>query len=122
MATPLNILFITADQWRGDCLSALGNGTALTPNLDRLAGNGLLFTRHFCQATPCGPSRASIYTGMYLHNHRMIDNGTPLDRRHTNIALEMRKHGYAPVVIGHTDITPDPRDLPPGDPALRTYE
>ena len=122
MAAPLNVLFITADQWRGDCISALGNGTAVTPNLDQLARNGLLFTRHFCQATPCGPSRASIYTGMYLHNHRMIDNGTPLDHRHTNIALEMRKLGYAPAVIGHTDIAPDPRGLALRDPDLQTYE
>ncbi len=70
----MNILFITADQWRGECLSALGHPTLKTPNLDRLAGDGVLFARHYAQTTPCGPSRASLYTGMYLHNHGVYLN------------------------------------------------
>ena len=87
----LNVLFITADQWRGDCLSALGHPCVRTPHLDRLAESGVLFTRHFSQATPCGPGRASLYTGLYLHNHRVVVNGTPLDARHTNVALIDRR-------------------------------
>ena len=81
MNEPLNVLFITADQWRGDCLSALGHPCLKTPNLDRLAAEGTLFARHYAQATPCGPSRASLYTGMYLQNHRSVVNGAPLDAR-----------------------------------------
>jgi arylsulfatase A-like enzyme len=71
---------------------------------------------------PCGPARASLYTGLYLHNHRLVVNGAPLDARHSNVALEARKLGYDPVLFGYTDIAPDPRGLPPGDPALTTYE
>ncbi len=67
-----------------------------TPNLDRLAADGVLFEQHFAQATPCGPSRASLYTGMYLQNHRSVDNGTPLDTRHTNVALETR---HIPLIV-----------------------
>ena len=93
----LNVLFITADQWRGDCLSALGHPCLRTPHLDRLAESGVLFTRHFSQATPCSPGRASLYTGLYLHNHRVVVNGTPLEARHTNVALEARKLGYCGV-------------------------
>ncbi len=59
---------------------------------------------------------------MYLQNHRSVQNGVPLDARHTNIALEMRKLGYAPVLAGYTDITPDPRLYAPHDPVLKTYE
>ncbi len=121
MNSPMNVLFITADQWRGDCLSALGHPCLKTPNLDRLAADGVLFEQHFAQATPCGPSRASLYTGMYLQNHRSVNNGTPLDARHTNIALEARKAGYDPALFGYTDVSADPRQLTPGDPALRTY-
>ncbi|MBD3666354.1 MAG: sulfatase-like hydrolase/transferase, partial [Kangiella sp.] len=44
MSKPLNVLFITADQWRGDCLSALGHPAVKTPNLDALAADGVLFT------------------------------------------------------------------------------
>ena len=57
-----------------------------------------------------------------MMNHRSVKNGTPLDRRHTNIALEVRKGGYDPTLFGYTDSCPDPRWLDPGDPALTTYE
>ena len=122
MSAPLNVLFITADQWRGDCLSALGHPCLKTPNLDRLAAEGTLFTRHYSQATPCGPGRASLYTGLYLMNHRSVANGTPLDARHSNVALEARKAGYEPVLFGYTDVSDDPRAHHPGDPALKSYE
>ena len=52
-----NVLYITVDQWRGDCLSALGHPMVRTPNLDRLAVEGVLFANHFANSTPCGPSR-----------------------------------------------------------------
>ena len=119
---PKNLLFITVDQWRGECLSILGHPTVQTPNLDALAADGLVFRNNFTQCIPCGPSRASLYTGMYLQNHRAIENGTPLDERHTNIALEFRKLGYDPTLVGYTDITPDPRLHSPQDPVLKTYE
>ncbi len=118
---PKNILFITADQWRGECLSILEHPTVKTPNLDSLAADGVLFRNHFTQCTPCGPSRASLYTGMYLQNHRTVENGTPLDARHTNIALELRKLGYDPALIGYTDTTPDPRLYSPQDPAIKNW-
>ena len=82
----MNVLLVTADQWRGDCLSCLGHPAARTPNLDRLAADAVLFERHFTQATPCGPARASLHTGLYALNHRSITNGTPLDARHETLA------------------------------------
>ena len=93
MTRPKNVLFITADQWRGDCLSALGHIVVRTPVLDALAREGTLFTRHFANTAPCSPSRATLHTGLYQHNHRVAMNGTPLDRRHTNWAIEARKLG-----------------------------
>lgn len=104
-----NVLFITIDQWRGDCLSAAGHPVLRTPIFDQLAADGVLFTKHYTQASPCGPARASLYTGMYLQNHRSGRNGMPLDARHTNLALEARKAGYEPVLFGYTDTSPDPR-------------
>jgi len=117
-----NVLLITADQWRGDCLSTVGHPCVQTPNLDRLAGDGVLFKRHYTQCTPCGPARASLLTGMYLQNHRMVDNWVPLDARHTNVALEARKAGYHPVLFGYTDMSADPRGRHSNDPDLTTYE
>ena len=118
----MNVLLVTADQWRGDCLSCLGHPAVRTPNLDRLAADGVLFTRHFAQATPCGPSRASLHTGLYALNHRSITNGTPLDARHKTLASLARAGGYDPVLFGYTDTSADPRTLPPDSPWLRTYE
>ena len=117
----MNILFITADQWRGECLSCLGH-MVQTPNLDELAADAVLFRRHYANAVPCGPSRASIHTGMYLQNHRSGTNGTPLDARHTNWALETRRAGYDPVLFGYTDTANDPREFDLDDPILKSYE
>jgi len=117
-----NILFITCDQWRGDCLSAAGHPVVRTPSADALAREGVLFARHYAGAAPCGPARACLYTGLYQMNNRVVRNGTPLDRRHDNIALAARRNGYDPTLFGYTDVSPDPRWLAPGDPHLLSYE
>ncbi|MGZ4708963.1 MAG: alkaline phosphatase family protein [Acidimicrobiales bacterium] len=122
MPTPGNVLFITVDQWRGDCLSAAGHPVVRTPNLDRLAASGAMFTNHWAQAAPCGPSRACLYTGTYQSQNRSVLNGTPLDARLTNVALEARAAGLDPVLFGYTDSSVDPRTVEPGDPRLLTYE
>ena len=117
-----NVLFITLDQWRGDCLSALGHPVVETPALDALAARGVLFANHWANAAPCGPSRACLYTGTYQHRNRSILNGTPLDARFTNVALLARELGYDPVLFGYTDTAVDPRTVSPGDPRLFSYE
>lgn len=122
MKPPRKILFISADQWRGECLSALGHPVLKTPHLDALAAEATLFKRHFTVTAPCGPSRSSLHTGLYLMNHRSGRNGTPLDARHTNIAWEVRRLGLDPMLFGYTDTSADPRGRPADDPALRTFE
>ena len=118
-----NVLLITIDQWRADSLSCAGHTSAVTPNLDALAARGVRFARHYAQAAPCGPSRASLLTGTYLHTHRSVSNGTPLSSSLTNVALEMRGAGYVPTLFGYTDTTVDPATVTdPDDPRLRTYE
>ncbi|MFO1070459.1 MAG: alkaline phosphatase family protein [Geminicoccaceae bacterium] len=118
----MNILFVTADQWRGDCLGAAGHPSAVTPHLDRLAADGVRFARHHTQATPCGPARASLHTGLYAFNHRSITNGTPLDARHRTVAQLLRAAGRDPVLFGYTDTSADPRRYPADDPRLTSYE
>jgi arylsulfatase A-like enzyme len=122
MPSAPNVLFITVDQWRGDCLSALGHPLLQTPTLDSLASRGVLFSNHWANAAPCGPSRACLYTGTYQHHNRSILNGTPLDARFTNVALLARSMGYDPVLFGYTDTSVDPRTVPAGDPRLSSYE
>ena len=117
----MNILFITADQWRGECLSALGHAHVKTPNLDELANEGVLFRDHYAQATPCAPSRSSMHTGMYMQSNRCVVNGAPLDSRFSNWALEVKAAGYEPSLFGYTDSAIDPRGLDPEDPRLKHY-
>jgi arylsulfatase A-like enzyme len=117
-----NVLLLAADQWRAECFSILGHPCVKTPNLDALAREGVLFRNHVTQCSPCGPARASLLTGTYLMNHRMVRNGTPLDARFTNLAKEARKGGWDPILIGYTDTAPDPRGHDPADPELTTYE
>jgi arylsulfatase A-like enzyme len=117
-----NVLLITCDQWRGDCLSVAGHPVVKTPNVDALATEGVLFRRHYGGAAPCSPARACLYTGLYQMNNRVCRNGTPLDARHGNIALSARAAGYDPTLFGYTDVAPDPRRLSAGDPRLRSYE
>ena len=119
---PRNVLFITIDQWRGDSLSVAGHPLVTTPTLDRLAAQGTWFANHWANAAPCGPSRACLYTGTYLHRNRSINNGTPLDARFTNVALLARRAGYDPVLFGYTDTALDPRSVGQDDPRLRSYE
>jgi hypothetical protein len=52
---PINLLLITCDQWRGDCLGCAGHPVLKTPALDALAAEGVRFDRHFGQAAPCSP-------------------------------------------------------------------
>ncbi|HWB00870.1 MAG TPA: sulfatase-like hydrolase/transferase, partial [Pirellulales bacterium] len=69
-----NILLVVTDDQRFDMLGCAGHPAAQTPNIDRLAREGMLF-RKFYAATPlCSPSRASILTGLYPHKHRVINN------------------------------------------------
>jgi arylsulfatase A-like enzyme len=119
----LNLLLVTLDQFRGDCLSSAGHRVVRTPNLDRLAAQGVRFARHYSQAAPCSPGRACLYTGTYQMNNRVVANGTPLDDRLDNLARAARRAGFDPTLFGYTDQGADPRVLhSPDDPRLSSYE
>jgi len=66
---PLNILVLYADDWRHDVLGAAGHPVVKTPNLDRLAGEGMRFTNSRVTTSICGVSRASLFTGQWMSRH-----------------------------------------------------
>ena len=117
-----NVLFIVIDQLRADCVFGKLTAHIDLPNLRALMDDAVTFQRHFSVVNPCGPSRASLLTGQYAMNHRSVRNGTPLRHDVPNVATEMRKTGYLPMLFGYTDTSQDPRVFHTNDPALRTYE
>ncbi|MFC1574226.1 sulfatase-like hydrolase/transferase [Candidatus Latescibacterota bacterium] len=69
-----NILFLFVDQQRQDCLACYGNPIVQTPNLDRLAQNGILFNNAFTPTALCSPARTSLQTGLWPHNTHIMFN------------------------------------------------
>lgn len=122
MSNPKNVLFIVIDQLRADCVFGELAAHLELPNLRALMADAVTFQRHFSVVNPCGPSRASLLTGQYAMNHRSIRNGTPLRHDVPNVATEMRKAGYSPMLFGYTDTSQDPRVFHEDDPALQSYE
>jgi len=120
MARRKNVLLIVVDQWRADFVPALGADFLRTPNLDRLCREGVTFRNHVTTTVPCGPARASLLTGLYLMNHRAVQNTVPLDARHMNLGKALRQIGYDPALIGYTTTTPDPRTTGARDPRFTT--
>jgi len=114
-----NVLLIVVDQWRADHVPHLGATHLKTPNLDRLCRAGVSFRNHVTTCVPCGPARASLHTGLYLMNHRQVQNWIPLDARHTTLPRAIRACGLDPALIGYTTTVPDPRTTHPNDPRFQ---
>jgi arylsulfatase A-like enzyme len=112
---PKNVLLIVVDQWRADFMPHVLDWLPL-PNIRRLMREGTTFRHHVTTTVPCGPARASLLTGLYLMNHRAVQNTVPLDARHFNLAKALRNIGYDPALIGYTTTTPDPRTTGAKDP------
>ncbi len=111
-----NIVFLLADDHAAHALSAyrahLSYGARLpdTPNLDRLAASGMLFTNAFVTNSICGPSRAAILTGQYGHLNGVMTNAEPLHPTHTTFPKLLRRAGYETALFGkwHLHDDPDP--------------
>jgi iduronate 2-sulfatase len=72
-----NVLFVISDDLTATALSCYGNTICRTPNIDRLAAQGTRFTRAFCNATYCGPSRAAFMSGYYPHATGVLGYTSP---------------------------------------------
>ncbi len=102
-----NILFIMCDQLRADYLGCTGHPTIKTPNIDELATRSVTFTKAFCQAPVCGPSRMSFYTGRYMQSHGATYNGVPLKVGELTLGDHMRELGVTTGLIGKTHMAAD---------------
>jgi choline-sulfatase len=93
-----NVLFIMTDQLSALAVGCLGNDIVRTPNIDKLASQGSSFNNCYCNSPICGPSRWSLMTGQYVHNHKGWDNGACLSSEEPTFAHGMTLAGYETVI------------------------
>jgi arylsulfatase A-like enzyme len=104
-----NILYIMADDHGYQALSCYGSKIIQTPNLDRLAKEGMRFDNCFCTNSICGPSRAVILTGKYSHVNGFLDNSNCVfDGAQPTVAKYLQAAGYQTAVIGKWHLVSDP--------------
>lgn len=110
--TQPNILLIHTDQHRADCLGVNGHPFLETPHLDRLAAEGVNFTRAFCPIALCTPARTSLLTGLWPAQHGNIANpqteaGRPLQANLPTFSQALRQAGYWLGCVGKWGVDPD---------------
>jgi len=107
-----NILLVISDQFRWDCVGAIGlNPMNLTPNLDQMAGRGVLFRNAFSNQPVCAPARAGIFTGQYPAKHGVWRNGIGLAEDAVTFPKILKQAGYSTNYIGKWHLAP-PSDGP----------
>jgi arylsulfatase A-like enzyme len=112
-----SILLIMPDQMRGMDMGCMGNGEVRTPNLDRLASEGLLCRNTFANTPVCCPARAVILTGKYAHEHGLVANDLRLRETETTLAEILAAQGYHTGFIGKWHLDGGirlPGFIPPG--------
>lgn len=125
----LNVLVITSDD-QGTQVGCYGDPYALTPNLDQLAADGMMFTRGYSPHASCSPARSSLLTGLYSHQNGQIglSGSRPMYQVHARIPtlpVVLRAAGYKTGIIGKLHISPAsafPFDFDGGIPTMETRD
>ena len=89
-----NLLIFITDQFHPRCLGYAGHPVIRTPNIDRLAASGMVFSRMYTNQPLCMPTRASLFTGLTPRGHRVRMNGIPLDPAIPTFTAALRQTGY----------------------------
>jgi len=107
----LNIIYIMTDDHTATAIGAYGSRLAVlnpTPNIDKLASEGVLFENCFCTNSICSPSRATIVTGQYSQTNGVLDLWSKFDKRKEYLPQEMKKLGYETAIIGKWHLNCEP--------------
>ena len=112
---PLNVVFILSDDHRYDYMGFTGKVPWLkTPNMDRMASEGVYIKNAFVTTSLSSPSRASILTGLYSHTHKVVDNSAPLPEGLTFFPEYLQEAGYTTGFFGKWHMGNDSGDPQPG--------
>lgn len=106
-----NILLILADQHRQDCLGCYGNPDIKTPHIDALASDGVRYDEHYTVYPVCTPSRYSMLSGLYAHQHTAWSNESTLPNGIATFPKLLRDAGYQTAAVGKMHFTPTYQDV-----------
>ncbi len=106
-----NILFIMSDDHAYQAISAYSDRLIKTPNIDRLANEGILFTNACVTNSICAPSRATILTGKHTHINGKIDNIMPFDTTQVTFPQLFQKAGYTTAMFGKLHFGNNPKGV-----------
>jgi len=121
-ATKPNVLFILCDDLRPDALGCYGSKHVKTPNIDRLANEGIRFANTFCTTSLCSPSRASILSGLYAHTHGVTNNFTEYPAAMPSFPGLLHDAGYATSYFGKYHMGEENDDPRPGYDMFVTHK
>ena len=106
-----NILFVLSDQHHAACLGCYGHPDVRTPNLDAIAREGVQFERCYCPYPVCTPSRYSMLSGQYVHEHGGWSNKCTLPATVDTFPKRLRAAGYKTAAVGKMHHTPTYLDV-----------
>ncbi|MDC1105735.1 sulfatase [Prolixibacteraceae bacterium] len=104
-----NIIFIMSDDHAYQAISAYGHNLNQTPNIDRIANEGVLFTHGYVNNSICAPSRAAMLTGKHSFKNGKVDNILPFNWDQDNVAKQLQKNGYQTALIGKIHLNGNPQ-------------